>query len=398
MQARIDKINSFSVLGKVFLFLFLYFAVAEFALNLNVFENVVNESDYYAAVTFSEKDFNTAKKFRRELSSLGERRVVMPGTLFYRYKSAEKETFTINSLGFRGKEPKPKEEGEYRIMFFGDSVIFGMLLSDENTIPAIVERNLNNIFRNKKITVFNFGVEGFDLQRISDAAKFYYREIKPDMVVVYSGLNDINSAFGLGNQEWKPFLDGDTLPPALIENQNRDFFEKSRVLNTIKLSFINDFPRFVKSFANRDLLNESVPPEKIKVADDFVRIFSERVENICGYFEENNIRAVFVIPSLVHMKKSLTDIEKHLVFRHESFSPGLNFFSKYCCGKIVEILGKKQNLHFVDQSRVFDGISDTVFYDGVHFTPDGVKFAADKMSEELVKILKTEAFFEKEAL
>ena len=182
---RIDKINSPGLFFALFLFLSLYYLISEAALETSVFSNARNESDYYASIVFSEKDWETARKFREDLLSMGERRAVVPGTLFYKYKPAKTESLTINSFGYRGDEIKSKEKDEFRIALFGDSRIFGILLADENTIPVALEKNLREIFPDKNIKVLNFGVEGLTLQRTADAAKHYYKELEPDIILLY---------------------------------------------------------------------------------------------------------------------------------------------------------------------------------------------------------------------
>ena len=385
---RIDKINSPGLFCAVFLFLSLYYLISEAALESSVFSNATNESDYYASIVFSEKDWETALKFRKDLLSLGERREIVPGTLFYKYKPAKTESFNLNSFGYRGDEIKPKEKDEFRIIIFGDSRIFGILLADENTIPVAVERNLRKVFPDKKIKVLNFGVEGLTLQRTADAAKHYYKELKPDIILLYSGANDINEAYMTGWKEWEPFAENAQLPPAFGEKPDEQLTAKIKLLNTIKVTLINDFAEFDKMFNEKDFVSVPIPPDKLAVMDPFIKGFTEKIEEFCNYFNERGVYAAYVLPPVAQVNKPLTEIERHLLFRHESFSPGLNLFTKQCEEKIREILSKKRNFKVIDQSRVFEGIKETVYYDGVHYTPDGSRLHAEKLSEELVVIIK----------
>lgn len=384
---RIDKINSPRVVFTVFLCLSLYYLLSEAALRTSVLSSASNESDYYASIVFSEKDWETARKFRKDLISLGERRAVVPGTLFYKYKPVKTESFNINSFGYRGDEIKPKEKDEFRIIVYGDSRIFGALLADENTIPAALEKELNEVFRDKKITVLNFGVEGLTLQRTADAAKHYYKELEPDIILLYSGANDINEAYSFGWKEWEPFVDDAHLPPAFGEKPDEQLTAKVKLLNTIKVTFINDFAEFDKMFNEKDFVSVPIPPDKLAVMDPFIKGFTEKIEEFCNYFNERGVYAAYVLPPVAQVNKPLTEIERHLLFRHESFSPGLNLFTKQCEEKIREILSKKRNFKVIDQSRVFEGIKETVYYDGVHYTPDGSRLHAKKLAEELAGII-----------
>ena len=385
---RIDKINSPGLFCALFLFLSLYYLISEAALESSVFSNATNESDYYASIVFSEKDWETALKFRKDLLSLGERREIVPGTLFYKYKPAKTESFNLNSFGYRGDEIKPKEKDEFRIIIFGDSRIFGILLADENTIPVALEKNLRETFPDKNIKVLNFGVEGLTLQRTADAAKHYYKELEPDIVLLYSGANDINEAYIFGWKEWEPFVENAPLPPAFGEKPDEQLTAKIKLLNTIKLSLINDFSEFEKMFSKTDFAAGEIPSDKAGNLNSFIKKFPEKVEELCNYFNDRGVYAAYVISPVAQLNKPLTEIERHLLFRHESFSPGLNLFTQRSEEGIVKALTKNENIRIIDQSRVFEGIKDTVYYDGVHYTPEGSRLHAEKLSEELTVIIK----------
>lgn len=92
-----------------------------------------------------------------------------------------------NELGYGGKIPGPKLAGEYRIIFLGGSTVrFG-----EPAIPALVEQ-LFQAEGFEQVQVFNFGVSGsvtgMELARLV----FEVIQHQPDMVVSYSGGNDID--------------------------------------------------------------------------------------------------------------------------------------------------------------------------------------------------------------
>lgn len=388
---RIDKINSPRVFCAVFLCLAFYYLISEAALETSVFSNASNDSDYYASVVFSEKDWIFAQKFRKDLISSGERRAVVPGTLFYRYKPLKTETLRINSLGYRGNEIKPKEKDEFRIVIFGDSRIFGVLLADENTIPAAVENNLKKAFPDKKIRVLNFGVEGLTFQRIADAAKHYYKELEPDIILLDSGANDINEAFVFGWRELEPFDKNALLPPAFGERPDEQMTAKIKLLNTIKLSLINDFAGFYQMFSDnsdKDFASVPISPDKLEKSDVFVKKFTENVGETCSYFRERGIYAAYILSPIAQLHKPLSEIERHLLFRHESFSPGLNLFSRRCAEKIAGILAAQHDFKVIDLSRIFEETKETVFYDGIHFTPAASRLHAKKLSEEIVEIIK----------
>jgi|GEM_PF-980740 len=384
---RIDKINSPRVFFAVFLLAVLYYSISEAALESSVFSTASNESDYYASLVFSEKEWRFAQQFRKDLISLGERRSVVPGTLFYKYKPAKTESFAINSFGYRGDEIQPKEKDEFRIVVFGDSRIFGVLLADENTIPGALENNLKKAFPGKKIKVLNFGVEGLNFQRIADAAKHYYREVEADIILFDSGTSDINEAFVSGWRNLEPYDENALLPPAFGERPDEQLSAKIKLFNTIKLTFISDIAKFEKMSSGHDFVSVAISPEKIEKSDIFVKKLSENVEDVCLYFKERGVYAAYILPPIAQLHKPVSEIEGHLLFRHESFSPGLNLFSQRSWEKISEILAKKRNFKVIDLSMVFEGTKETMFYDGVHFTPAASRIMAHELSGKLAVII-----------
>ncbi len=51
--------------------------------------------------------------------------------------------YAINSHGMRGPErPKKKPAGTRRILFLGDSLVFGAMVADDRTLPVELERRL----------------------------------------------------------------------------------------------------------------------------------------------------------------------------------------------------------------------------------------------------------------
>ena len=64
----------------------------------------------------------------------------------------------IDSLGYRGQDfPRSKPVGEFRILYVGDSFVFGDFVDDEETLPAQAERALRC---SRAVLIINAGVGG----------------------------------------------------------------------------------------------------------------------------------------------------------------------------------------------------------------------------------------------
>jgi len=95
----------------------------------------------------------------------------------------------INSGGFRDKEyPVQKDPSKYRILFLGDSVVYGYGLSLADTLP----KQLEEVFKksSRPTEVLNFGVSGYEAEQAIEFLKESGLKYHPDMVIVGYTLND----------------------------------------------------------------------------------------------------------------------------------------------------------------------------------------------------------------
>jgi len=96
-----------------------------------------------------------------------------------------------NKLGFRDKnyDLKPLENG-FRIIVLGDSLTWGVGLSEEQRYSNLLERFLKKKYPNKNIEVLNFGICGGPTIQEAGNLKKYYKLLKPNLIIVGFCLND----------------------------------------------------------------------------------------------------------------------------------------------------------------------------------------------------------------
>lgn len=396
-QKRIDVINSAGNLLLQLLCIAAYFVFSELVLNFTIFKGVKTDFDYYGNLAFSREDAEIAAKFRRDIVSLGEeRQISIPETIIFKYKPAERESFTLNSDGFRNREFSEKEKDEFRIAVFGDSKVFGFSVQDSGTISSIAERKLRERFR-RNITVLNMGVEGYDLQRSIAAAKFYLEKIDPDMLVFYSWIIDIHAVFDHGNVDWEPFKGGEKLIPGIEgREEDKNIYDKIRLLNTLKHTYISDAEKLTRRMSGSDIPALPIPIEKIDYAEKFPETYLGRMSEATSFFDKKGIPSLFILPAMLHIKRPLSNNEKMSLYKNEMYSPGINLFSVKCIEGVKEALKTgKYGTNIIDQSEIFQGVTETVFFDGIHYTPTFMRVAADHIADELIKTLETGGYFEK---
>jgi len=103
--------------------------------------------------------------------------------------------FRINSLGFRGPEIAwAKPEGTFRVLVLGDSIIMGSGLSEQDTLPALLQKELADRFPGRRFEVMNAGVSGYGLPEEYTVLKEDGLRLDPDLVVIGFCLNDVPGA------------------------------------------------------------------------------------------------------------------------------------------------------------------------------------------------------------
>ncbi len=93
---------------------------------------------------------------------------------------------TIDAHGARHPtHPLVKQSGVYRILCVGGSTIYGGAVSDDETIPAALERHLNaEVPDGRRYEAWNLGTSAYMLRQAAHVAETRLDEIRPDLVVV----------------------------------------------------------------------------------------------------------------------------------------------------------------------------------------------------------------------
>jgi lysophospholipase L1-like esterase len=109
----------------------------------------------------------------------------------------------VNSLGFRGRERRLKDErepGRLRVYCLGSSTTFGWgATTDDATYPAQLELCLKPRFPNQSVEVINAGIPGNGSHDELGILKADLDKLRPDLVVIASGWPDWSHYMMPGN-------------------------------------------------------------------------------------------------------------------------------------------------------------------------------------------------------
>lgn len=102
----------------------------------------------------------------------------------------------VNSVGVRDREWGQKEdEKKLRILILGDSMVFGVSVTEDKLFPKKLEEKLTT--KNIPTRVFSAGVPGWNTQDEIQFVRHYWDLIKPDVVVLCVLSNDFDDSISV---------------------------------------------------------------------------------------------------------------------------------------------------------------------------------------------------------
>ena len=141
-----------------------------------------------------------------------------------------KYSVSINSMGFRGPElQQPKPQNGFRIWCIGGSTTFDIYApSDDKTWCAQLASILQKEYPNRVVESINAGIPGEILRGSMDDVEAFSMTVKPDVVILYHGPNDLQKIFS----EQKMFANRQSHRPGErhSEKQMEDGFSIGKVL------------------------------------------------------------------------------------------------------------------------------------------------------------------------
>jgi len=123
---------------------------------------------------------------------------MVPGETHYTYH----HRVTVNALGLRGAEVRPKAPGELRVLALGDSLVYGQAVGDDETLPRYLEQALAaNDPSHRAWTVVNAGLRAYDTRQELGLLEELGETIDPDVVVLFWFRNDFLERDVVGTNE-----------------------------------------------------------------------------------------------------------------------------------------------------------------------------------------------------
>ena len=299
----------------------------------------------------------------------------------------------INSDGFRGNEIR--DDDKYMVIFLGGSTAFGTVTSsDETTIPALIEKKLNE--ENLNIQIINAGIPSATSIDELYLLENYLLKYNPDLVIMYDGWNDIverkKVKFNIQYEEYKKntyienyadFLNSD------IENTSQNnsgtgilkFFIHIDYKTGIGLaSFIRD-----NLISNSDNLKNEIKSSQ-NILD--LTLIENRLKNnwqkVCNLGEQNLFKTVNIIqPGLGTSSRDISNEEKIWMSETTQIDE-LNYLKKIDVRKLENNNCK----NIIDLRNTFDNVDNkTIFFDSIHTSDYGNGIVSEKIINIIIPII-----------
>lgn len=306
----------------------------------------------------------------------------------------EQNTFILIDGQGHSATPVSIENPKIRIVMTGGSTMFGVgASSNENTVPALVEKKLNNRF-NGGVDVINLAGRGYQSFQEMMVCYSYMRDNRVDVVISISGRND---AYYFAKQ---PRMRSAFLPDYVF--QITDFvrnFEDGKVmilgLSNSRLRYLNIFNLFYHVYSGhkvkREEANELECQYDCTEATDSHVTLSHRVHITKTNFEilnciseQNNAIFVMMLQPVLFTKEMLSSVERGIMAKARTNSDYKETIKKQF---YREFDVAHKNFAYFDLRNVFDEVEETVYADICHYNDRGAEFLAEVVCANVIPLI-----------
>ena len=272
----------------------------------------------------------------------------------------------------------------FRIFMFGGSTLWGSGALDNDTIPSILSRLLNEHGFNVEVT--NFGESAYvSTQEIILLLRQLQNDKVPDLAIFYDGINDTFSTFqnrgvaGLPQNESNREREFNLLRPSM---KGRLYTEALRVTLTTTATY-QVLTAIARRIMRRDGFsqNESLTTSESQLASEAARIYSWNMRFVKHVGEIYGFRTLFYWQPSIFTKNELTPYEQKV----HSEVKNLTMYYMATIGSAKTSLSNIDGFH--DISEVFAGDSRPYFIDPWHLTGAGNEIVARRMLEDVAPVV-----------
>tara|TARA_Y100000022_G_C13259111_1_gene381553 strand:+ start:2575 stop:3882 length:1308 start_codon:yes stop_codon:yes gene_type:complete len=292
--------------------------------------------------------------------------------------------FSVNNLGFRGEALKKKSMKTIRIFCSGGSTTAGQSVSDNNTWPFHLEKELLKLGFN--VEVINAGVFGWTSENEKIRIKEEIVKYNPDLILLHQGWNEEFSFSSLANgMNWKP----NQIRSRLASSElfiNNNYYNWLQYILTIYL--------FVKSFRRMYVLKKYLSFKNttrwnVLQNDSYLHAWANNIFEILETGKKHNFHVIALdYPGLVSISDSPMNRKIYIEnSRLDQLYAEYQAISKF---RISNVLKKISNsVDVLDLNKCFISYKGkkriSLFNDEIHYSKKGNFIFAKNLALSLSK-------------
>lgn len=274
--------------------------------------------------------------------------------------------FTTNDLGLRSASVTPlPAPGELRIAVVGASTVAGAYAKTNSaTFPSLLEQRLRQNLPGRPVNVINAGVEGYTVRDVEHLVDRAIVGLRPNMVVIYPGFNDMASICRAGKEQAARALQPApalSLPGWVL---TRELISK----NTLPLRAT------------------PAPVVKPDLKSRFPAYYRHSLEQMVGRLKAAGITPVLLTVARAFKpgdgaagrKMATTALFYNYCLDYDSLNEAGSMFNQ-----VIADVGAAQGVKVIDLGQAMPS-GPALFVDAAHFTRAGEEFSAELIYRELV--------------
>ncbi len=309
--------------------------------------------------------------------------------VYWRRKPFTGKYININNEGIRytwnGSEPHDGTAiNGMNIYMFGGSTLWGTGARDEFTVPSYLSKLLFQAGCN--VTVTNFGESGYvNTQEVIVLLRLLQEGSKPDIVVFYDGVNDAYSTYQSGAAGF-PQNEGNREEDFNLTRDSKRAGDLSRIVlsNFVKrLSLYRLASSVVGRMQGLSAQRANAARDDDKLASDTEQVYAANMEIVEQLGQHWGFIPIFYWQPVIYSKDRLTPYEQGQATASKDIESVLR--SAYGHVRSSAALARRSDFHNLDD--VLNGYDKPFYIDFAHLTEYGNKVVAERMFDDIVKVL-----------
>lgn len=328
------------------------------------------DSDAYAG-------FDWAASYFEDLRSANDGFRYEPWSL---WKHGDAETTLFNTRnGHRVTwQPPPDDTRESVDVFtFGGSTMYGRESPDHLTLPSQLAQRLAERDDGRRTVVHNYGVSAFtSANELHLLVELLARGERPDVVLFYHGLNDVQTGVAVGS----PHFFAEAFGDRLFRSDRMGVREMAAQLaSRSQLVALLTGRHRAATWAAPTVEDPTVMRRN---ADALLDVYAQRVEVARALGREYGFAVLhYWQAGMYETKKPLTDEERSL----RTSDTMAAVFDVFAAAERERDFFERHGV--IDLRHAFDDVQQTIFVDTGHVTPVGNAAVADAILPSLVETL-----------